>query len=134
MMPILVKRRAETQSHHQIWLRDEDIRSIQDTDFLLISVGSLITCCSPNQEVMASILETSKVIVSPVYQLLGFALKSPIETTKNGLVAETASRVSLKLSQKFLKSSSDWFGELHKETKLQILSLSFITKVIHSLW
>ena len=41
---------------------------------------------------MASVLEPSKVVVSPVYQLLDFALKSPA-TIKKGLVAETASKV-----------------------------------------
>ena len=82
---------------------------------------------------MASILELSKVVISPVYQLLDFALKSPMATIKKGLVDETTSRVSSKLLQKFSKSSSDWFGDLNKETKLQILSPSFVTKVIHSL-
>ena len=56
---------------------------------------------------MASILETSEVVVSPVYQLLDFALKSPMATIKEGLVAETASRVSSKLLQKFSESSSN---------------------------
>ena len=56
---------------------------------------------------MASILEPSEVVVSPVYQLLDFALKSLIATIKKGLVAETASRVSSKLLQEFLKSFSD---------------------------
>ena len=82
---------------------------------------------------MASVLEPSKVVVSPVYQLLDFALKSSMATIKKGLVAKTASKVSSKLLQKFSKSSSDWFGDLYKETKLQILSPRFITKVIHSL-
>ena len=35
-----------------------------------------------------------KGFVSPVYQLLDFELKSPVETIKKGLVAERASRVS----------------------------------------
>ena len=74
-----------------------------------------------------------KVVVSAVYQLLDFALKSPMATIKKGLVAETASKVSSKLLQKFSKSSSDCFGDLYKETKEQILSPSFITKVIHLL-
>ena len=56
---------------------------------------------------MASILEPSEVVVSSVYQLLDFALKSLMATIKKGLVAETASRVSSKLLQKFSKSSSD---------------------------
>ena len=65
---------------------------------------------------MVSILEPSKVVVSPVYQC---QIKSPMAAIKKGLVAEIASTVSLKLSQKFSKSSSDWFGDLHKETKLE---------------
>ena len=82
---------------------------------------------------MASILEPSKVVVSPVFQLLDFMLKSPMTTIKKGLVVEAASRVSSKLLQKLSKSFSDWFGDLYKETKLQILSPRFITKVVHSL-
>ena len=78
---------------------------------------------------MASVLE---VVVSPVYQLLDFVLKSPMATIEKGLVAETASRFSSKSLQKFSKSSSDWFGDLYKERKFQILSQSFISKVIHS--
>ena len=42
---------------------------------------------------MASILEPSKVVVSPVYQLLDFALKSQMATIIKGLVAKTASRL-----------------------------------------
>ena len=49
---------------------------------------------------MASILEPLEVVVSPVYKLLDFALKSPMATIKKELVAETASRVSSKLLQK----------------------------------
>ena len=91
-------------------------------------VGSLIICCSPNWEVMASILEPLEVVVSPVYKLLDFALKAPMTAIKKGLVADTASRVSSKSLQKFSKSSLDWFGDLYKETKFQILSQSFISK------
>ena len=82
---------------------------------------------------MASILEPSKVVVSPVFQLLDFTLKSPMAAIKKGLVAETACRVSSKLLQKLSKSFSDWSGDLYKETKLQILSPRFIAKVVHSL-
>ena len=42
---------------------------------------------------MVSILEPSKVVVPPVYQLLDFALKSPMATIKKGLVPETAFKV-----------------------------------------
>ena len=108
---------------------EEKIRSIQGTDFPWIWVGSLIIFCSPNCEVIASVLE---VVVSPVYQLLDFVLKSPMATIKKGLVAETASRFSSKSLQKFSKSCSDWFGDPYKERRFQILSPSFISKVIHS--
>ena len=73
---------------------------------------------------MVSILEPSKVVVSPVYQLLDFALKSQMATIKKGLVAETASKVSSKLLQKFSKLSSDWFEDLYKER-------NFISKFYH---
>ena len=69
---------------------------------------------------MASILEPLKVVVSPVYQFLDFALKSLMATIKKRLVPETASRVSSKLLQKFSKSSSDWFGALCKEKKIYL--------------
>ena len=59
---------------------EEMIRSIQDTDFPWMQVGSLITCCSPNWQVTASVLERSKVVVSPVYKLLNFALKLSMAT------------------------------------------------------
>ena len=98
-----------------------------------MSVGSLIICSSPNWELTASMLEPSKVVVSPVDQLLGFTLKSPIVTIQKGLIAEKASRVNSKLSQIFSNSSSDWFGDLCKKIELQILSPSFMTKVIQSL-
>ena len=87
MMAILVKRRVDTRTHHQIWLRGEDKID--------------------RREVMASILEPSEVVVSPVYQLLDSAFKSPMATIKNGLAAETASSISSKLLQKFSELSSD---------------------------
>ena len=95
--------------------------------------GSLIICSSPSWEVTASMLKPSKIVESPVYRLLGFTLKSPMVTIQKGLIAEKASRVNSKLSQIFLNLSSDWFGDLYKEIELQILSPSFMTKVIQSL-
>ena len=88
---------------------------MHDTDCPWMWVGSLIIFCSPNWEVMASILEPSEVVVSPVYQLLDFALKSSMATIKIGLVAETVSRVSSRLLQTFSESSSDWFGDCTKK-------------------
>ena len=76
---------------------------------------------------MASILELSKVVISPVYQLLDFALKSPMATIKKGLVDETTSRVSSKLLQKFSKSSSDWF-DVEQRNKVANLISKFCHK------
>ena len=50
---------------------------------------------------MSSIFEPSKVVLSPVYQFLGIALKSPIAAIKKRLIATKASGIRLKLSQKF---------------------------------
>ena len=78
---------------------------------------------------MASILESSRLVVSPVHQLVDFALKSPMAIIKKELVAKTTSRVSSKLLE---NSSSDWSGDLYKEKKLQILSPSYtFLKVIN---
>ena len=78
---------------------------------------------------MASVLEPSRLVVSPVYQLLDFALKSPVAIIKKELVAKTASTVSSKLLE---NSSSDWSGDLYKERKLQILPPSYtFLKVIN---
>ena len=74
---------------------------------------------------MISILEPSKVIVSPIYQLLEIpvasipvALKPPMATIKKELVAKRASTVSSNLLQNFSKSSLDWFRDLYKKIKI----------------
>ena len=64
---------------------------------------------------MASMLEPSEVVLSPVYQLLDFVLKSPVAAIRKGLVAETVFSVSSKILQKFSKSSSDWFEDCTKK-------------------
>ena len=81
---------------------------------------------------MASVLAPSKVVASPVYQLSDSALKSLVTTIKNGLLAEIVSLISSKLFHKFSKSSLDSFGDhLNNETKLHVLSPSFLRKVAH---
>ena len=132
MMSILVKRQVDTQTHHQIWLRGKD--KVDTGRRFSLNVSPFIIWSSPNWEVMSSIFEPSKVVLSPVYQLLDIALKSPIAAIKKRLIAKKASRIRSKLSQKFWKFSLDWFGDLYKETKFQFLSLSFIAMVIHSLY
>ena len=60
---------------------DINTRSIQEDEFD-ICVGSWINCFSQNWEVVASILEPSLVLLSCLYQLDDFALKSPRITIK----------------------------------------------------
>ena len=76
---------------------EANVRSIQDVDFPWKWVGSSMICCSPNLEVMASILEPSKVVVSPVSQFLDFESKPPMSRTEKGLVTKIASRFCWKI-------------------------------------
>ena len=113
-MAVLVNRRVDSESITKFgW--ETKIRSIQDADLPWMWVGSLIICCYPNWELITSILESSKVVVSLVCQILDFALKPLMVTSKTGMVDEKASKVSPKLYQQPSKSSLDWFEELHKE-------------------
>ena len=75
---------------------------------------------------MASVLEPSVVVLSPVYQLLDFVLKSPMASIRKGLVAETAFSVGSKILQKFSKSSLGWFEDCTKKQSCKFyLQVSF---------
>ena len=52
---------------------------------------SLIICCNPNADVIPSILEPSYVVLLPLNQRVGLALKSPRITVKKVLLAVAAS-------------------------------------------
>ena len=78
MMAIFVKRNMNTQVHCQNWLGGED----------KINISSLIIYCNSNWEVLGF----KRCCIILVYQLLGFALKSPKEAIKKRLVAEIASK------------------------------------------
>ena len=76
---------------------DVKIKSIQEEESATRCVGSLISCCNPNWEVIASILESSYDVSSPLNQRLDFILKSPRTMVKNGLFAVTAPMFNSKL-------------------------------------
>ena len=132
MMAFLVKRPVDTRTHRQIWLRREDKVnighrfSLNVIQFINNLLQSKLRSYALNFRAFKGSCITSILIAR-------LTLKSPMATIKKGLVTETTSRVISKLLQKFSKSSLDWFGDPHKEAKLQILSPSFIKNVIHSL-
>ena len=84
-------------------------------------VGSFISCCNPNCQVIASILEPSYDILSPLNQRFDLILNSPRTTVKKGLFAVTVSKFNSKLFADDSKSSCDWFGERYKEKNLRSL-------------
>ena len=108
---------------------DVKIKSIQEEESAIRCVGSLISCCNPNWEVIASILETSYDVLSPLNQRSDFILKSP---RKNGLFAVTTPMFNSKLLANDSKSSCEWFGERYKETNLHSLPPIIISKLMHS--
>ena len=89
---------------------DINIKSIQEEESATRCVGSLISCCNPNWEAIASILEPSYDVLSPLNQRLVLILKSPRTTVKKELLAVTASMFNSKLLANDSKSSCDWFG------------------------
>ena len=100
---------------------DVKIKSIQEEESATRCVGSLISCNNPNWEVIASILEPSFDVLSPLNQRLDLILKSPRTTVKKWLFAVTASMLNLKLLANYSKLSCDWFGERYKETNMHSL-------------
>ena len=57
-----------------------NIKSMQEDEFLVWSVDSLISCCSPNWEIMTSIFEPSYDVLSLLHQRFDLTLKSPRTT------------------------------------------------------
>ena len=102
---------------------DVKIKSIQEEESATKCVSLLVSCCNANWEVIASILEPSYDILSPLNQRLNFLLKS---TVKKGLFAVTASMFNSKLLANDSKLSFDCFGERYKKqicrVYLQLLS------------
>ena len=62
-------------------------------------------CCKPNWDVIASIFKPSYDVVSFLYQLVVFALKSPMAAIKKRLLLVSVSKVSSRLSAKVSKIS-----------------------------
>ena len=108
------------------------IRSRHDEESLKMYLGSLTNCYYPNWEVTPSILEPSCVIMSLLYQRLGFALKPPRRTVRKGLFTIAELRFNSKLLINDLKSSWDWLDERYNLMKLPSLPLIFILKFMHS--
>ena len=105
---------------------------MQEEESATKCAGSLISRCNPNWEVIASILEPSYDVLSPLNQRSDFILKSPRTKVKKGLFAVTASMFNSKLLANDSKSSCDWFGEQYKETNLHSLPPIIISKLMHS--
>ena len=87
---------------------------------------------NPNWEVIASILEPSYDVLSPLNQRLDLILKSPRTIVKKVLFAVTASMFNSKLLANDSKSSCDWFGEQHKETNQHSLPPIIISNLMHT--
>ena len=105
---------------------------MQEEEFPMMWVGSIINCCRPNCEVMALILELSYVVLSCLYQVEDLVLKSPRKTVRDGFWLLILSNESCKLSANSSEESEDWIGDLHKETKLHDFPLIKISKIKYS--
>ena len=75
-------------------------------------VGFFIIWCNPNCDGTFSTEIPSKVLVSQLYQCLSFALKSPIATSKYGLLSDNFPEVNSKFYENDKKSSWFWLGDL----------------------
>ena len=64
---------------------DSKIKLMQEDDAGNIWVGSRISYCIPNCDVMPSLLLSSSDVLSSSYDLCNFALRSPRRTIKKGL-------------------------------------------------
>ena len=71
---------------------------MQEEDSAKIRVGSLIICGNPNCVVKASILALSYDVLSCLYQVSHFTLKSPKTSIRNELWLTISSRVNSRLS------------------------------------
>ena len=119
IMAVLVKRRVDTRTHYQIWLKGED-KSIQGTDVSWMWVGSLIICCSLNWEVMASFLEPSKgscITSIPVARLC-------VEITNNNW--NHCVEMTLRWNHQFLRTRSN--GDKEAYNKQRNYCVTFIQK------
>ena len=82
------------------------IKSIQEEEFPARRVGSLMNCCKPNWYMITSIFKPSQNVVSFLYQVVVFPLKSPMATIKKRLLFVSVSKVNSRLSVNVSKMSS----------------------------
>ena len=81
------------------------MRSIPEEKVYNMWVGSLITWCNPNCDVILSITFPSKVDLSWQCHLLDLILKSPIATTRKGFLWTIFSKFISKFLEKVSKLS-----------------------------
>ena len=91
---------------------------MQEEEFSIICVGSLIICCNPNVEVIPSILEPSYFVLSPLNHRFDLALKSPRTTVKKVLWAVAVSIFNSKLFAKYCPAIG-----LASDIKIQIYTI-----------
>ena len=87
---------------------DVNIKSIQEEEFSSKWVGSLITCLRSYSVAKQSILVPSQSFLSLMHKLHDCALKSPMATTKKGLLSVIASKFNFRLSRNESKLSTVW--------------------------
>ena len=102
------------------------IKSIHKEEFPVRWVNSFINWCKPNWDVIASIFKPWLGAVSLLYQLVVFALKSPMATIKIEFLLVSVSKASSRLSAKVSKMSLVWLGDLYKKRKLHVFPLIFV--------
>ena len=76
---------------------------MQEDEFLAC-VGSLISCCNPNWEVIPLIFEPSYDGLSLLHQSFDLTLKSIRAAAKKGLFAKIVSRFGSKISPEMFQS------------------------------
>ena len=82
---------------------------MQEDEFLVWCAGSLISCCSPNWEVMPSMFEPLCDVLPLLHQRSDLTWKSPRTTVKKGYF--------LKLNQDLVQGFSEMF-KIHLEIGL----------------
>ena len=75
-------------------------------------IGSFMTWCDPNCDVTFSNAFPWEAVLSLQYQILDFALKSPIAARRKGFFQNKISKFSSQLYINISKVSCDWLGNL----------------------
>lgn len=127
MIAVLVKRRVNSQIHCQNWLRGEE-KIDTECRFSLI-VSQFITNLS-NWEVMFSVLESSKVVISALYQLWDFALWL-MTKIKEGIASYHQTEIALRVSSKLSEVFKVIFGLVWQPVQRNKFYLQFLSKILY---